>query len=103
MIVLVILIGSISFFTYQNLNNLIAEAIHKSYNKHAMSDVYELSFGKLSVNLFSGNIRVSDLRIQPVANPVKQYPYINSSFALKGGKLKLLNVNILDFLIIGFQ
>ena len=98
LIVLVILIGSISFFTYQNLNNLIAEAIHKSYNKHAMSDVYELSFGKLSVNLFSGNIRLSDLRIQPVANPVKKYPYINSSFALKGGKLKLLKVNILDLL-----
>lgn len=98
LIILVVLIGSISIITYQNLNKLIAQAIHRSYNNHAISDVYELSFGKLSVSLFSGNIRVNDLQIQPIANPVKQYPYINSSFALKGGKLKLLKVNIIDLL-----
>lgn len=100
-IILIVLIGSLSIFTYQNLNKLLAEAIHKNFSSNAISDVYELSFGKLSVNLFSGNIRVSDLRIQPIENPVKHYPYINSSFALKGGKLKLLKVNILDLLTEG--
>ncbi len=79
---------------YNNFNRLISEALMRSFNSSIASDVYELKFEKLRVNLFEGSIRVTGVLIQPREKPLKRYPYINSSFRLTTDQLSLMNVQI---------
>lgn len=99
--ILLLLILIAGFFLYTNLNRLLSEALHNSFNNNAMSDVYELKFENLSVNLFDKNIKVYNVVMQPLTKPLKSYPYINSSFKMTTKKLALENVNITDLLRAG--
>jgi len=67
---------------YYNFNRILSDALMKSFNSSIASDVYELKFKNLNVNLLKGNIKVRDVELSPREKPLKDYPYINSSFRL---------------------
>jgi hypothetical protein len=79
---------------YQNFNKLLSAALIKSFESSLVSDVYELKFKDLSVNLTLGNIRVKNVEILPREKPLKNYPYINSSLKLRTKEIVLANVEI---------
>jgi hypothetical protein len=95
-VVVILMIGGI--LIYYNFNRILADALMKSFNSTLVSQVYELKFKKLSVNIFQGDIKVSDVSLQPREKPLRHYPYINSSFKLKTKKLQLENVEIRSLL-----
>jgi hypothetical protein len=92
-LVAIIVIASVCISV--RLNQLVADALLKSFNSTAASDVYELKFDKLRVNFFRGNIRVMNVVIQPRQKPLHTYLYINSTFRLTTRNLLLENVQIL--------
>jgi len=83
---------------YQNFNRLLSQALLRSFNSSIASDVYELKFENLRVNLFDRTIRVFNVTLLPREKPLKDYPYINSSFRLKTEKLTLKNVELFTLL-----
>src|SRR5689334_4665034 len=89
-----IVLGLASVFLYNNYNRLLSEALLKAFNGSILSEVYELKFENLSVNLLEGNIKVHNVSLLPREKPLHEYPYINSSFRLKTDKLELENVEI---------
>jgi hypothetical protein len=91
LLVLLILVG---IYLYQNFNRLLSDALLQSFNKSVISDVYELKFEKLQVNLINGSIQVRNVTLLPREKPLKEYPYINSSFSLKTENLLLEEVEI---------
>jgi len=88
----VVLIGGI--ILYNNFNRILSDALLKSFNSNVMSDVYELKFKNLNVNLFKGSIKVNDVELTPREKPLKDYPYINSSFRLTTKKIYLIKVDV---------
>ncbi len=82
------------FYIYRNLNRLLSESLINSFNASVISDVYELKFDKLRVNVFRGSIEVIDASVLPRATPLKVYPYINSSLRLKAEQIELEGVAI---------
>lgn len=96
---IIIVISSVAaFYILRNFNQLLADALIKSYNSNIISDVYDLKFEKLKVNIFEGNIQVLNVVIQPRSKPLSNYPYINSSFRLTTGKILLRNVKLFTLL-----
>ena len=91
--VILILITAAIFF-YNNFNRLLSEALLKSFNTSIVSDVYELKFEKLRVNVLNGSIQVLNVTLMPREKPLHVYPYINSSFRLKTDRISLENVEI---------
>ncbi len=89
----VIIIISFIFISVR-FNQFVADALLRSFNSTAASDVYELKFEKLRVNLFQGNIRVMNVVIQPRQKHLQNYPYINSTFHLTTRNILLQKVNI---------
>ena len=87
-----------AFLVYKNFNRIIADSLTKTFEADIISDVYELKFEKLLVNPFEGSIQVSNVILQPREKPLRNYPYINSSFVLKTEKIMLKNVAIIDLL-----
>ena len=87
-----------AFLVYKNFNRIIADSLTKTFEADVISDVYELKFEKLLVNPFEGSIQVSNVILQPREKPLRNYPYINSSFVLKTDKIMLKNVAIIDLL-----
>ncbi len=85
-------------FIYKNFNRLLSEALIKSFNSNIISDVYDLKFNDLSINFYSGNIRVKNVEILPKQKPLKSYPYINSSLDLRTKEILLANVEIITLL-----
>jgi len=85
-------------FLYNNFNKLLSNALTNSFNSSLASDVYELKFKDLSVNLALGNIKVNDVVLQPREKPLKEYPYINSSFKLSTKEILLTNVELVTLL-----
>lgn len=83
-----------AFYLYHNFNRLLSDALMKSFNSNIVSDVYELKFEGLSVNFLLGNIDVYNVEMKPREKPLHSYPYINTSFQLKAGKILLKNVEI---------
>jgi hypothetical protein len=81
-------------YLYRNFNNLLSDALLQSFNKSVISDVYELKFENLKVNLANGSIHVHNVTLMPREKPLKEYPYINSSFSLKTENLLLKDVEI---------
>jgi len=79
---------------YYNFNRILSDALIKSFNSILASDVYELNFKHLKVNILDGNIKVRDVELSPRKKPLKEYPYINSSLRLTTKKLLLTNVDI---------
>src|SRR5438094_613988 len=93
-----IIISVAAVFLYYNFNRLLTTALIKSFNSNLMSDVYELKFEKLSVNIFDGNVNVYNVALQPREKPLRSYPYINSSFRLKTKKMSLDNVELMTLI-----
>ena len=81
-------------FLYYNLNRLLTNALTKSFNSNIISDVYELKFEKLTVNLLAGNVSVYNVEMNQLEGSLNNYPYINSSLRLKTHKMILKNVQI---------
>ncbi|HLO83334.1 MAG TPA: hypothetical protein VK166_20365 [Chitinophagaceae bacterium] len=92
--ILVTVLGSAALYLYNNYSRLLSDALMKAFDSSLFSDVYELKFEKLGVNLVTGNIQVYNVEIKPREKPLIDYPYINSSFELHTQKLLLLNVDI---------
>jgi len=99
-IAFVILAGA-AIYVSRNLNQLISEAIIKGFNSNAISDVYELKFEKLRINIFAGYIKISNVELKPRAVPLRQYPYINSSFSLKTRRITLDEVQLMTMVKTG--
>lgn len=81
-------------YLYRNFNHLLSQALLNSFNSSVISDVYELKFENLQINLYNGSIRVFNVSVRPREKPLKDYPYINSSLSLKTENLLLENVEI---------
>ena len=92
--ILIVIISIATIFVYNNFNRLLSDALTKSFNSNIISNVYELKFEKLSVDLLGGNIRVYNVQLQPREKPLQAYPYINSSFRLSAKKMLLANVQL---------
>ena len=95
-VVLVLITAGI--LLYNNYNRLLSESLMKSFNASIVSDVYELKFEELRVNIFEGSIRLFNVSLQPREKPLNPYPYINSSFRFEAERLSLVNVEILTLL-----
>ncbi len=79
---------------YNNFNRILSDALKKNFESTLVSDVYELKFENMRVNIFEGNIRVLNVSLQPREKPLHDYPYINSSFRLTTDEITLENVEI---------
>jgi len=97
---LIVFVG-FSIYAYVNFNQILANALQRSFNSYAFSDVYELKFDKLRVNFFRGNITVKNVILQQRKVPLQKYPYINSSFRLTTGEMRLRNVELLTLIKAG--
>lgn len=91
---LFIVLFTAGYLLYTNFNRLLSDALTKSFESSILSEVYELKFENLRVNVLEGNIQVFNVGLQPREKPRHIYPYINSSFVLKAKKLRLENVEI---------
>ncbi|MDP3442707.1 MAG: hypothetical protein Q8T08_07555, partial [Ignavibacteria bacterium] len=96
LILAIILIAGL--YIYINFNNLLAEALQKSFNSSLISNVYELKFEKLRVNPIVGNINVINVAFHKREKPLHYYPYINSTIKLTTHKILLTKVNIISLL-----
>src|SRR5688572_26670877 len=96
--VLLIVLSIVGLFLYRNFNRLVSEALLNTFNTNLISDVYELKFENLRVNLFEGSIRVNKVVLQARKKPLQYYPYINSSFLLKTEKIILKKVQLMALL-----
>ncbi len=94
LVVLVVILGGGAFYLYNNYSRLLSDALQKSFNSSLFSDVYELKFEKLGVNLVTGNIQVYNVELKPREKPLADYPYINSSMQLRTQKILLQHVDI---------
>jgi len=95
--ILLLLFGT-GFYFYANLNRLLSDALLKAFNSNVISDVYELKYESLKVDLFQGSIRIKNVSLMPRTTPLDDYPYINSSFSLRTKNLKLLNVHLMTLI-----
>lgn len=89
---LLIVIVAAAIFLYNNFNRLLSESLLKSFNSSLVSEVYELKFENLRVNLFDRSIRVFNVTLLPREKPLHEYPYINSSFRLTTEEILLDSV-----------
>ncbi len=94
LISLVIILVVAGYLLYNNFNRLLSDALLKSFDSSILSEVYELKFENLRVNILEENIQVYNVSLLPREKPKHEYPYINSSFRLTTEKLKLENVEI---------
>jgi len=96
--VLLVVIAVIAFLLYTNFNQLLSAALQRSFESNVISNVYELKFEKLRVNIFDGDISIYNVILQPRKKPLQNYPYINSSLNLKTEMLQLVNVKLSELL-----
>ncbi|HEU5165137.1 MAG TPA: hypothetical protein VFU29_06330, partial [Chitinophagaceae bacterium] len=96
-ILLVIIIAG-SVYAYYNLNRILTNALHKSFDSNIASDVYELKFENLSVNFLLGDVKVYNVKLQPREKPLQDYPYINSAFSLTTQRMILKNVELMTLI-----
>ena len=95
-LLLVIIIGGV--IVYNNLNRILTNALTKSFNSNIASDVYELKFEDLSVNMLAGDVKVYNVKLQPREKPLQHYPYINSAFSLTTQRMILKNVELMTLI-----
>lgn len=96
---LLVLLLAAGVILYQNFNRLLSEALMKNFNSSIVSEVYELRFDKLRVNLISRSIHVFNVTLLPRERPKNVYPYINSSFRLKTDEILLDSVQLRTLLL----
>ena len=91
----VLLIATLAgMYFYNNFNRLLSEALIKSFNSSLASEVYELKFENLRVNLIDRSIRVFNVTLLPREKPLHEYSYINSSFRLTTEEILLDSVHL---------
>lgn len=90
----IVILTVVSFYYYKNFNRLISDAIMRSFNANVISDVYDLSFDDLNINIFTKEVKIRHVVIAPKEIPLQPYPYINSSFVLKASRIDLNGVDI---------
>lgn len=90
----IVILTVVSFYFYANFNRLISDAIMRSFNANVISDVYDLSFDRLNINIFTREVKIRHVVIAPKKVPLQPYPYINSSFVLKTSRIDLNGVDI---------
>ena len=95
-LLLVIIVGGV--IVYNNLNRILTNALTKSFNSNIASDVYELKFEDLSVNILAGDVKVYNVKLQPREKPLHDYPYINSAFSLTTQRMILKNVELMTLI-----
>ena len=95
-VIVVLALGS--FYIYKNFNRLISNAIMQSFNSNVISDVYDLSFDHLNINIVTGEVKIRNVLIEPKKVPLQPYPYINSSFILQTKRIDLSHVDIYTLL-----
>jgi len=93
-----VIVTAAGIYLYNNYNRLISEALLNSFNSTIVADVYELKFKKLRVNLLDRSIRVLDVSLLPREKPLREYPYINSSFELRTKEILLDSVYLRSLL-----
>lgn len=89
-LLLILIVAGI--YIYRNFTRFLSESLVNSFNASVISDVYELKFDKIRVNIFSGSIQVINASVFPRTTPLKVYPYINSSLSLKAETIALEGV-----------
>jgi hypothetical protein len=94
----IVILTVLSFYVYKNFNRLISEAIMRSFNANVISDVYDLSFDHLNINIVTGEVKIRNVVIAPKKTPLQPYPYINSSFVLQTRRIDLHSVDIYTLL-----
>lgn len=94
----ILVLTVLSFYIYQNFNRLVSDAVMRSFNSNVISDVYDLSFDHLNINIITGEVKIRNVVIAPRETPLQSYPYINSSFVLKTGRIDLKRVEIYTLL-----
>jgi hypothetical protein len=95
---LIVILISVAILVYNNFNRILTRALINTFNSSVLSDVYELKFDNLRVNVFNGSIIVHNVAFRPLEKPAQNYPYINSSFQLTTKKLNLEHVEIFTLL-----
>ena len=95
-LLVVIIVGGV--IVYNNLNRILTKALIKSFNSNLASDVYELNFEDLSVNILAGDVKVYNVNLQPREKPLQDYPYINSAFSLTTQRMILKNVKLMTLI-----
>lgn len=98
LLTVVLILALVSFYIYKNFNRLVSDAIMRSFNSNVISDVYDLSFDHLDINLITGEVKIRQVVIEPKKVPLQPYPYINSSFVLKTGRIDLDRVELYTLL-----
>jgi len=94
----IVILTVLSFYIYKNFNRLISDAIMRSFNSNVISDVYDLSFDHLNINIVTGEVKIRNVVIAPKKTPLQPYPYINSSFVLLTRRIDLHRVDIYTLL-----
>jgi hypothetical protein len=97
-IIVFIIMLTCSIFIYINLNRLLTNALHNGFDANIISDVYELKFEDLDVNIVTGSVKVLNVEMSPREKPLHDYPYINSSFRLEAKKMNLKNVSLVKLI-----
>ena len=92
--VILFLVLVLAVYLYFNFNKILSDALLKNFNSSINSNVYELSFEKLRINLVDGDVGVLNVRIVPREKPLGNYPYINSSFQFTTKRIQLKNLQI---------
>ena len=90
----IVILTIMSFYIYRNFNVLVSNAIMRSFNTNVISDVYDLNFDHLNINIVTGEVEINNVVIAPKKTPVQSYPYINSSFILTTRRIDLKRVDI---------
>jgi len=85
-------------YLYINLNQVLTNALNNGFENNIISDVYELKFENLDVNILTGSVKVFNVKMNPREKPLQSYPYINSSFVLAAKKMNLGNVNLVKLI-----
>lgn len=98
---LLVVVLAVAGVLYMNFNRLVSNAVMSTFESTIISDVYELNFEKLRVNIFEGTVNVVNVVIQPREKPLRDYPYINSSVRLSAQKITLLDVHLTELLSSG--
>src|SRR4249920_1230155 len=60
-----LLLGGIAIYVYINLNHLLTNALHNGFDANVVSDVYELKFENLDVNILTGSVQVHNVEMLP--------------------------------------
>jgi hypothetical protein len=86
------------FLLHRNFNFLVTQALKENYERSILSEVYELKFENLNVNLAAGTIKVNNVSFIPRVNSQTRYPYINSTIQLSTDEITLEKVEIFTLL-----